>query len=73
MKIWEQPHSAFAGREKEMIVVLPVGLIEGHGPHLASGSDVIIPQAIAERIDKRLENILIMPPVSHGVVRLLKT
>jgi len=67
MKIWEQPHTNFEGREKELTVIIPIGLIEGHGSHLVSGADILIPLAIAESIDERVENCIIMYPIPYGV------
>jgi creatinine amidohydrolase len=38
-------------RDGKSVVMLPVGALEQHGPHLPMNCDVVIPTAIAERID----------------------
>jgi creatinine amidohydrolase len=55
----------------ETVVLLPIGAIEAHGPHLALDSDVIIAQAAALSASHRLAAIgrrsLIAPPIHYGV------
>ncbi|WXG46060.1 MAG: creatininase family protein [Candidatus Atabeyarchaeum deiterrae] len=51
-------------------VVLPIGTIEAHGPHLPLATDVLIPVSLAERIADTLD-ALIAPPISYGITRSL--
>jgi creatinine amidohydrolase len=52
------------------IVILPVGTVEAHGPHLPLATDVLIPCSLAERLAESLD-CLIAPPVYYGVTRSL--
>jgi creatinine amidohydrolase/Fe(II)-dependent formamide hydrolase-like protein len=47
-------------------VVLPVGALEQHGPHLPLGTNTLIAQAVAERLSARL-GILRAPTFPYGV------
>ncbi len=49
------------------LAILPVGVIEAHGPHLPLGTDFLISEWISEQLAEEL-NALIAPPVSYGVV-----
>ena len=55
----------------ETVVLLPVGAIEAHGPHLPLDADAIIAVATAERaaaeLSARGERVVIMPPLVYGV------
>lgn len=52
---------------KYRCAVLPVGTIEAHGTHLPLGTDNIIPDHIAERIEKEFgDDVLVMPGVMYG-------
>jgi len=50
---------------QKRVVILPVGSLEQHGPHLPLGTDTIIATAIAERAAKRTGSI-VAPPISYG-------
>lgn len=47
-------------------VVLPVGTVEPHGPHLPLGADTLIAEAVAELAAAKL-NALLLPAVPYGV------
>jgi len=48
-------------------VLLPIGMIEAHGPHCALGTDVLIPREFVRRLEKERGNrILMAPEVSYG-------
>jgi len=47
-------------------VVLPVGTVEPHGPHLPLGTDTLIAETLAERVAAKL-NALLLPAVPYGV------
>jgi creatinine amidohydrolase len=51
--------------EKDILVILPVGAVEGHGPHLPIGTDIIQPMALAIRLSERFD-AMIAPPVHYG-------
>jgi creatinine amidohydrolase len=47
------------------ILLLPVGALEQHGPHLPMGTDWMIATAIAKRVAERIDGI-VAPPFSYG-------
>nr|MDO8133439.1 creatininase family protein [Candidatus Njordarchaeum guaymaensis] len=51
-------------------IVIPIGTMEAHGPHLPLSTDVLIPVSLAERIADAVDG-LIAPPVYYGVTRTL--
>src|SRR3982750_4151190 len=52
----------------KLIVVLPTGSIEQHGPHLPVSVDTDIVSAIATRVEQRFpENILLLPTLWPGL------
>lgn len=53
-------------REKT-ICVIPVGSMEQHGPHLPFSVDILASSRIAEDLEKRLPDILLLPPLWAGV------
>jgi creatinine amidohydrolase len=53
--------------EKDKVVMLPIGTLEGHGPHLPIDTDVTIVSAICNATAKRIpDEVLLMPTVTHG-------
>jgi len=56
--------------EGRRVLIIPVGTLESHGPHLPLGTDTIIPEWIAERIAESI-NGLIAPPIHYGVTSSL--
>jgi len=64
--------SLIAG-DRPVVVILPVGCVEPHGPHLALATDTVISEAAAERAVPLLSDRglvgLIAPPVPYGVTR----
>lgn len=50
-------------------VVIPIGTVEAHGG-IPLGTDIIIPEYLAERLAARL-NLIIAPTVSYGVTRTM--
>jgi len=46
-------------------VIVPLGSVEQHGPHLPVGTDTLIPIAIAKRVAERAK-VLVAPPVYFG-------
>ena len=52
-------------RDGKTMVLLPVGALEQHGPHLPMNCDVVIPSAVAERVAQRID-ALVAPAVAYG-------
>ena len=55
---------------KPVVILLPVGSVEPHGPHLGLLTDTIISEACAEHAANRLShdhNVYIAPSVPYGV------
>jgi creatinine amidohydrolase len=55
----------FAARVEGTLVVLPVGSVEQHGPHLPLGTDVLIAWHLAGRLAERLRG-LVAPPIWYA-------
>jgi creatinine amidohydrolase len=55
----------------DALVILPVASLEQHGPHMATGTDMVlggaVARATAERIDEAGEPVLVLPVVWHGL------
>ncbi|MEM4728880.1 MAG: creatininase family protein [Thermoplasmata archaeon] len=52
---------------KNPLVIIPVGAVEVHGPHLPLGTDSIQPEYISVRLANRLRGpVLIAPPIRYG-------
>ena len=52
-------------RETSPVVMVPVGAVEQHGPHLPLTTDTLVPAAVCERVAQRTGN-LVAPPVTYG-------
>src|SRR5882724_5961390 len=66
MDSFEKLHSENVRAEAEsVILVLPVGAVEQHGPHLPLTVDVEIPVRIAETLGERL-NVIVAPAIPYG-------
>lgn len=50
----------------KIVTILPIGSMEQHGPHLPLQVDHFIAQRIAEDLEKRIPELLILPPVWAG-------
>lgn len=51
--------------KKSQTVLIPVGSIENHGMHMPLGTDMLIPERIAELIEEQYD-VLIAPAVPYG-------
>ncbi|HMJ03639.1 MAG TPA: creatininase family protein [Conexibacter sp.] len=49
------------------VVLLPVGAVEQHGPHLPVDTDIRLAVAVAEEVAKRQPRTLVAPPVWWGL------
>jgi creatinine amidohydrolase len=48
-------------------VLLPIGMIEAHGPHCSLGTDILIPREFVNRLDPIIgEEVLIAPEIPYG-------
>ncbi|MGA2460803.1 MAG: creatininase [Candidatus Bathyarchaeia archaeon] len=47
------------------LVILPIGSLEQHGPHLPLGTDTITVRGLADRVAKRTRGIVV-PEISYG-------
>ena len=54
-------------------VILPVGAIEQHGPHMSLNPDVLIPSHIAEQVAQKAGNMLVAPAISYGYKSQVKS
>jgi creatinine amidohydrolase len=52
-------------RDGKTPVLLPVGALEQHGPHLPLNTDSVIPLAVCERVARRV-GALVAPPLEYG-------
>src|SRR3990172_9330169 len=60
---------AFASlREQTRTVILPVGSVEEHGPHLPLGTDAFHAIELARRV-AAVRPVLVAPPVYYGLCR----
>lgn len=48
-------------------VLIPIGMIEAHGPHCALGTDVLIPREFVRRLEPEVgDKVLMAPEVTYG-------
>jgi creatinine amidohydrolase len=48
-------------------VILPLGSLESHGPHLPFGTDALTAYLVALDVAKRVPGTAVLPPVNYGV------
>lgn len=60
--------SSFQEISKEIdTVLIPIGMIEAHGPHCSLATDILIPREFCRRLDKVIgDSILIAPEIPYG-------
>ncbi len=61
---WPEVRDAIKGGKRRVIVML--GAMEQHGPHMAIGTDTYLGYATGERLARRLGDALVAPVVSLG-------
>ncbi len=65
MKWWELSLEEF-GKVDKTVAVLPVGIVEAHGPHLPPlGTDALMAIYVAEK-SSEAANVLMLPPIWYG-------
>src|SRR5690606_25254259 len=52
-------------KQGRRMAVLPIGATEQHGPHLASGTDTLLAEAICGEACRR-RNVLMLPAIPYG-------
>jgi len=57
-----------AARDQLQTVILPVGSVEEHGPHLPLGTDTFHAIEVARRVAE-LRPVLVAPPIFYGICR----
>jgi creatinine amidohydrolase len=57
-----------AARDELKTVIIPVGSLEEHGPHLPLGTDAFHAQEVARRVAES-RPVLVAPPVFYGICR----
>jgi creatinine amidohydrolase len=60
--------------ERSVVVLLPLGALEPHGPHAPLATDTLISVEVSERAAQRFEGdsgvrVLVLPPLPYGVTR----
>jgi creatinine amidohydrolase/Fe(II)-dependent formamide hydrolase-like protein len=52
---------------KDFIILIPIGSIEQHGPHLPLGTDSIIAEYVANEVERRFcDKVLLYPTIAVG-------
>jgi creatinine amidohydrolase len=68
---WEEHSWTDLQKRKPQVVLLPIGSVEAHGPHLPLATDTIISGEIARRAALELQQkgiyTLILPPLQYAV------
>jgi Uncharacterized protein, putative amidase len=49
-----------------MVGLLPVGSVEQHGPHLPLGTDSLIAETVARKVEELEEKVLLFPTLYYG-------
>lgn len=64
MRIMEMTKDEYLALDRDTVVpVVPLGSVEQHGPHLPMGTDSYQVEAIAQRMERRLEDVALLNPV----------
>ena len=68
MKYCEMTSAQLAAVDRDQtVVVMPIAAVEQHGPHMPTGTDMIICGAVAEAVEKRLsQHVLLVPTLWLG-------
>lgn len=68
MNVGEMTRDEFAEAvKKNPVAIFVIGATEAHGPHLPLNSDTLQPMWIAEELSRRIENVLVLPPMNYGL------
>src|SRR5580765_6518031 len=68
MKFHELTSARLASIDRDQtLVIVPIAAVEQHGPHMPTGTDFILCTAVAEAVEKRLsDRVLLTPTVWLG-------
>lgn len=58
---WEE----FRDRASSSIVIVPLGAVEQHGPHLPLDTDMVVPEGLAMAVAERL-SVIVAPGLAYG-------
>jgi creatinine amidohydrolase len=58
--------ATWPGMVRSELVVVPVGSIEQHGPHLPLDTDTAIAQAVTDAVAERVPGTWVAPPINYG-------
>ena len=50
---------------KDLVALIPIGSVEQHGPHLPMGTDSIIAEEIAKRVEEELKDKVVLFPTIY--------
>ncbi len=66
MRIADLTWPEYHARIRTHLVVLPVGSMEPHGPHLPLGTDTLVVNYLADRLAQQVD-ALVFPPINYAV------
>ena len=55
-----------ADRDRDLVLAVPVGSTEQHGPHLPLSTDTDVAVALAEELARRRADVIVAPAVAYG-------
>ena len=61
---WKQAQQAI---NKDTLAIIPLGSMEQHGPIGPVGTDYVLAQDFALRVDAHLDNVVTLPPMPYGI------
>ena len=59
------PHQIRAAIEANLPVILPIGVLEYHGEHMAVGMDMLAVNRVFDRLEQEME-LVVLPPFAYG-------
>src|SRR5215204_3577665 len=66
MRVEDSTSPEYGDLVNKGIVVLPIGAIDGHGPHLPLSSDTIISTYLAHQLERHVD-ALVLPAIPYGL------
>jgi mycofactocin system creatininase family protein len=66
VKLGDLTWTDLCGRAASLLLAVPVGSTEQHGPHLPLSTDTDIAAALCERLAQMRDHVVVAPPVSYG-------
>ncbi|WP_322052938.1 creatininase [Paraburkholderia bannensis] len=59
------PDYARRVKEQAQVILIPIGALEQHGPHMSMNPDVLLPTAISEEVARRV-GAMVAPAIAYG-------